>query len=102
MPPSGPVLDYNDYLMMLQQKNRLMKKMRAKGPQQLEMERREQGFSLYLNGENAKGRKKEGGPLKALSQDAVLPSSGKGRDKQTCKTTGWLQTHAYVRMCMSK
>lgn len=94
MRPSGPALDYNDYLMMLQQKNRLMKKMRAKDPQQVEMERREQGFSLYLNGENAKGRRKEGGPLKTLSHDALVPSGGKGRGNRTCKTTSWLPQHS--------
>lgn len=94
MRPSGPALDYNDYLMMLQQKNRLMKKMRAKDPQQVEMERREQGFSLYLNGENAKGSRKEGGSLKTLSHDALVPSNGKGRGNRTCKTTSWLPQHS--------
>ena len=93
MRPSGPTLDYNDYLIMLQQKNRSMKKMRAKDPQQVEMERRERGFSVYLNGENARGRRKQGGPLKALSHDAVLP---KGRGNRTCKTTSLLQSTQFV------
>ena len=49
--PSGHAVDHSDYLMMLQQKNRLLKKMRVKDPQQVKMERKEQGFTLYLNRE---------------------------------------------------
>ena len=85
--PSGHAVDHSDYLMMLQQKNRLLKKMRAKDPQQVEMERKEKGFTLYLNGENARGRKKQGGPLKAPLHDTVLPNGSRGRGNRTSKTT---------------
>ena len=40
----------------------MMKKLNEKNPEKLEMEKKEQGFSLYLNGENAKKRK---GPVKS-------------------------------------
>jgi len=43
---------YNEYLALLEQRNKLVKKLRAKDEKQLELEKKEQGFSLYLNGAN--------------------------------------------------
>ena len=37
---------------MLQERNRLLRKLRQKDSHQIELEKREQGFSLYLNGAN--------------------------------------------------
>jgi hypothetical protein len=59
---TGPPQDYADYLIKIQERNRVMKKLNEKNPEKLEMEKKEQGFSLYLNGENAKKRK---GPVKS-------------------------------------
>lgn len=43
---------YEEYLLLLQQRNRLLSKLKEKDEKQLELERKEQGFSLYLNGAN--------------------------------------------------
>ncbi|XP_059893753.1 katanin-interacting protein [Gadus macrocephalus] len=43
----------DEYLIGLQHKNRVLKRLRTKGRGQIELERLEQGFSLYLNGANA-------------------------------------------------
>lgn len=43
---------YDEYLWLLQQRNRLLKKLKTKDEQQVELEKREQGFSLYINGAN--------------------------------------------------
>lgn len=44
---------YEDYLVLLQERNRLLKKMRKKSKRQIENERKEQGFSIYVSGANA-------------------------------------------------
>ncbi|KAK6170887.1 hypothetical protein SNE40_019176 [Patella caerulea] len=44
---------YDEYLLLLQEKNRLVKKLRKKDKKQVDLERKEQGFSLYVNGANA-------------------------------------------------
>ncbi|XP_076154749.1 katanin-interacting protein [Alosa pseudoharengus] len=43
----------DEYLITLQHKNRVLKRLRAKDPKQIELERLEQGFSIYINGANA-------------------------------------------------
>lgn len=44
--------EYEEYLMLLQQRNRLLKKLKTKDEQQIELEKKEQGFSIYVNGAN--------------------------------------------------
>ncbi|XP_046378417.2 katanin-interacting protein-like isoform X2 [Haliotis rufescens] len=44
---------HEEYLMLLQEKNRLIKKLREKNSRQIQIERKEQGFALYVNGANA-------------------------------------------------
>ncbi|XP_078346621.1 katanin-interacting protein-like isoform X3 [Oculina patagonica] len=44
--------EYEEYLLLLQQRNRLLKKLKKKNEQQIEMEKKEQGFSIYVNGAN--------------------------------------------------
>ncbi|KAM4623791.1 katanin-interacting protein [Polymixia lowei] len=43
----------DEYLIGLQHKNRILKCLKAKDPREIELERLEQGFSIYLNGANA-------------------------------------------------
>ncbi|XP_041829340.1 katanin-interacting protein isoform X2 [Melanotaenia boesemani] len=47
----------DEYLIALQHKNRILKRLRAKNPREIELERLEQGFSIYLNGANAESSK---------------------------------------------
>lgn len=44
--------EYEEYLLLLQQRNRLLKKLKKKNEQQIELEKKEQGFSIYVNGAN--------------------------------------------------
>ncbi|CAI7996588.1 Katanin-interacting protein [Geodia barretti] len=51
-PRNGAAEDHSYHLLMLQERNRLLKRLSQKGQREVEMERKEQGFSLYLNGAN--------------------------------------------------
>ncbi|XP_077407033.1 katanin-interacting protein isoform X2 [Vanacampus margaritifer] len=56
-----PAVDDNvdEYLIELQQKNRILNRLKAKGPREIELERLEQGFSIYFNGANAESCKRQ-------------------------------------------
>ncbi|NXH76140.1 K0556 protein, partial [Hydrobates tethys] len=47
---------HDEYLISLQQRNRLLGRLKRKDPIQLKLEQLEQGFSLYLNGANSELR----------------------------------------------
>uniref|UniRef100_A0A8C6S9F0 KIAA0556 n=1 Tax=Neogobius melanostomus TaxID=47308 RepID=A0A8C6S9F0_9GOBI len=49
----------DEYLIALQHKNRIIKRLKVKDPKEIELERLEQGFSIYLNGANAEVNRKE-------------------------------------------
>ncbi|XP_047464632.1 katanin-interacting protein isoform X2 [Mugil cephalus] len=49
----------DEYLITLQHKNRILKRLKVKDPREIELERLEQGFSIYLNGANAEAGKKQ-------------------------------------------
>ncbi|XP_061564927.1 katanin-interacting protein isoform X2 [Cololabis saira] len=52
--PCTPVDEtLDEYLIALQHKNRILKRLKVKDPRDIELERLEQGFSIYLNGANA-------------------------------------------------
>ncbi|RMX37150.1 hypothetical protein pdam_00023677, partial [Pocillopora damicornis] len=44
--------EYEEYLLLLQQRNRILKKLKEKNEQEIELEKKEQGFSIYVNGAN--------------------------------------------------
>ncbi|KAJ8399898.1 hypothetical protein AAFF_G00406280 [Aldrovandia affinis] len=48
----------NEYLIALQQKNRILKRLKTKDPKDIELERLEQGFSIYVNGANGEASRK--------------------------------------------
>ncbi|XP_077979703.1 LOW QUALITY PROTEIN: protein KATNIP homolog [Glandiceps talaboti] len=64
---------YDDYLLLLQQRNRLMKRLKKKDDKQIELEKREQGFALYVNGANANNRTT---PASTRSKPTKTPRSG--------------------------
>eukprot|EP00118_Oscarella_pearsei_P020109 m.216669 g.216669 ORF g.216669 m.216669 type:complete len:1550 (+) comp39873_c0_seq26:136-4785(+) len=51
---SDTALVHDEYISQLQEKNRLLRKLREKDEKQIEIERKEQGFSVYVNGANSK------------------------------------------------
>ncbi|XP_032359148.1 protein KIAA0556 isoform X1 [Etheostoma spectabile] len=48
----------DEYLIALQHKNRILKRLKVKDPREIELEQLEQGFSIYLNGANAEADRK--------------------------------------------
>ncbi|NXT74737.1 K0556 protein, partial [Zapornia atra] len=47
---------HDEYLISLQQRNRLLRRLKRKDPVQIKLQQLEQGFSLYLNGANSELR----------------------------------------------
>ncbi|KAK3089923.1 hypothetical protein FSP39_007664 [Pinctada imbricata] len=79
---------YEEYLVLLQERNRLLKKMRKKSSRQIENERKEQGFSLYVSGANA-DKEKAGKPSKPSSHKCMSPEPEERLSKPTrLKTAG--------------
>lgn len=62
----------DEYLIALQHKNRLIKRLKVKDPREIELERLEQGFSIYLNGANAEASRKQ---LKGYNHKPVSSQS---------------------------
>ncbi|XP_016071721.1 PREDICTED: uncharacterized protein KIAA0556 homolog [Miniopterus natalensis] len=57
---------HDEYLILLQQRNRILKHLKTKDPVQLRLEHLEQGFSVYVNGANSE--------LKTSPRKAVHPN----------------------------
>ncbi|PNJ33197.1 KIAA0556 isoform 5, partial [Pongo abelii] len=55
-----------EYLILLQQRNRILKHLKSKDPVQLRLEHLEQGFSVYINGANSELKSS---PRKAIHSD---------------------------------
>ncbi|XP_078728825.1 katanin-interacting protein isoform X1 [Lampetra fluviatilis] len=100
----------NDELLIdLQQRNRLLRKLRVKDPQQIELERLEQGFSIYLNGANADGkrvtRKVQLPPRNVWTagpsrQDSDVTEGKTGRSRTApgkCQRKGWQQSSVQLK-----
>ncbi|XP_047232859.1 katanin-interacting protein isoform X1 [Girardinichthys multiradiatus] len=73
----------DEYLIGLQQKNRILKRLRVKDPRQIELERLEQGFSIYFNGANAESSQKNSKVSSSQSASA-LPA---WRSADVCRST---------------
>lgn len=50
---------FESYLLALYLFSRLLKRLKVKDPKEIELERLEQGFSIYLNGANAEASRKQ-------------------------------------------
>ncbi|XP_072798923.1 katanin-interacting protein isoform X1 [Vicugna pacos] len=57
---------HDEYLILLQQRNRILKHLKTKDPTQLRLEHLEQGFSVYVNGANSELKTS---PRKAVHAD---------------------------------
>ncbi|KAM5330805.1 katanin-interacting protein isoform 2-T2 [Glossophaga mutica] len=57
---------HDEYLILLQQRNRILKHLQTKDPVQLRLEHLEQGFSVYVNGANSEAKTL---PRKAVHSD---------------------------------
>lgn len=71
---------HDEYLILLQQRNRLLKHLKAKDPVQLRLEHLEQGFSVYVNGANSELKTS---PRKAVHTD-FSRSTSQAEGSQDC------------------
>ncbi|KAL3876801.1 hypothetical protein ACJMK2_034595 [Sinanodonta woodiana] len=76
---------YEEYLVLLQERNRLLKKLRKKSKKQMIMEKKEQGFTLYVNGANAPFKGQNPSPAKNTGttprpKSRKLKTAGEARD----------------------
>uniref|UniRef100_A0A8C2X6D1 Katanin interacting protein n=1 Tax=Cyclopterus lumpus TaxID=8103 RepID=A0A8C2X6D1_CYCLU len=65
----------DEYLIALQHKNRILKRLKVKDTREIELEQLEQGFSIYLNGANAEDNRKQ---PKSSSSPAWRPARTAG------------------------
>ncbi|XP_054605101.1 katanin-interacting protein isoform X3 [Nothobranchius furzeri] len=77
----------DEYLIDLQHKNRILKRLRVKNPREIELEQLEQGFSIYLNGANAESSRKQ---LKNPKNKPEAPQPA-GRPARTADF--WISAH---------
>ncbi|XP_038276619.1 katanin-interacting protein isoform X7 [Dermochelys coriacea] len=117
---------HDEYLILLQQRNRILRHLKRKDPMQIKLEHLEQGFSLYLNGANSESRNCRRKPsfqefFRCGLQTARINDSGtavqvkeielQGRSTQTAPSKiqrkGWRQTPVLIktetgsRLCIS-
>ncbi|XP_029102518.1 protein KIAA0556 isoform X2 [Scleropages formosus] len=83
----GEKLD--EYLIAVQQKNRILRRLRAKSLREIELERLEQGFSIYVNGANAECSKpSRRPPWKLASSPPVLTATRTANAARRCNLLG--------------
>ena len=79
-----------------------MKKLRQKNSHQIELEKKEQGFALYLNGANLSQTKRTTTShhppgTRRGRHDEQLSSTGTDSRKRTSKTAGTVQVYIHVQ-----
>ncbi|XP_035002049.2 katanin-interacting protein isoform X3 [Hippoglossus stenolepis] len=84
----------NEYLITLQHKNRILKRLKAKDSRDIELEKLEQGFSIYLNGANAETSGKQ---LKSSSHKSTTssPALRPERTADVCRSAHQLSEDSY-------
>ncbi|NXL90568.1 K0556 protein, partial [Alectura lathami] len=79
---------HDEFLISLQQRNRLLRRLRRKDPKQIKLEQLEQGFSLYMNGANSELRRYR---RKTHSRDYLRNEPRASRTKPTQLRSSELQ-----------
>ncbi|XP_065181377.1 protein KATNIP homolog [Sycon ciliatum] len=89
--PAAKADDYDEFLYNLEEKNRLKKEEQDRQDPQLQQ--KEQGFKLYVNGPHSKSRRRTGA---AASTSKGLPAAGRrpGRHTHSMTKTGERKTRA--------
>ncbi|XP_056152996.1 katanin-interacting protein [Lampris incognitus] len=75
----------DEYLIALQQKNRILKRLKTKDPREIELEQLEQGFSIYVNGANAEACSR---PLQRPSHKSLASPPPARRSPHTADASG--------------
>ncbi|XP_060222850.1 katanin-interacting protein isoform X2 [Meriones unguiculatus] len=89
---------HDEYLILLQQRNRILKHLKAKDPVQLRLEHLEQGFSVYVNGANSELKTS---PRKAVHGD-FSRSASQAEGSQDYGRRTLLREAEEVLRCSSK
>ncbi|XP_071964548.1 katanin-interacting protein-like [Antedon mediterranea] len=66
---------YDEHLLLLQQRNRLFKKLKEKNEKQIDLERKEQGFAVYVNGANKNLNNTKGNQFSPRRPTTVKPKT---------------------------
>ncbi|XP_051274601.1 katanin-interacting protein isoform X1 [Dicentrarchus labrax] len=75
----------DEYLIALQHKNRILKRLKIKDPREIELEQLEQGFSIYLNGANAEACRNQ--PKTSNHKSVTSPSAWRpARTADVCRS----------------
>uniref|UniRef100_A0A8C3JNX2 KIAA0556 n=1 Tax=Calidris pygmaea TaxID=425635 RepID=A0A8C3JNX2_9CHAR len=79
---------HDEYLISLQQRNRLLRRLKRKDPIQIKLEQLEQGFSLYLNGANSELRNyhRKVNSRGSLKNETKATRTNEERELQECST----------------
>ncbi|XP_063681155.1 katanin-interacting protein-like isoform X3 [Bolinopsis microptera] len=94
MPHGVADKQYEQYLSLLSQRNRFLRKLKEKPADQKALERREQGFTLYMNGANNNSAKPTNS-VKTPRRREELPQSNQSVERQANKSRkGW--THESI------
>ncbi|XP_073398867.1 katanin-interacting protein isoform X2 [Dendrobates tinctorius] len=98
---------HDEYLIYLQQKNRILNNFRAKDPARVKLEHLEQGFSLYINGANADLKKQystqdlaRGGVKTPKAKDdgfSVLPGRRNRTAPGKIQRKAWIQSSVDIK-----
>lgn len=78
-----PSHGYDEYLILLQQRNKVLDRFKYKDEKQRELERKEQGFCLYLNGANVAGKTRAGKPSPRRPSSRKLESALDAREMES-------------------
>ncbi|XP_029978131.1 protein KIAA0556 isoform X2 [Sphaeramia orbicularis] len=82
----------DEYLIALQHKNRVLKRIKVKDPREIELERLEQGFSIYVNGANAEASRKQ---PKTPKSNTSTPSWRPARTADVCRSAHQLTEESH-------
>ncbi|XP_069762164.1 katanin-interacting protein isoform X2 [Narcine bancroftii] len=105
---------HDRYLLLLQCRNRILKRLKAKGPKQIQLERLEQGFSIYVNGANSEFKRQprsEATSRSVWTADSASQSSFNAEELQELETLkrrtqtapdkvqrkGWVQSSVHIK-----
>ncbi|XP_043945355.1 katanin-interacting protein isoform X2 [Protopterus annectens] len=77
---------HDEYLIWLQQRNRILKTLKEKDEKQIELERLEQGFSVYVNGANSELKKQ---PKRSVPREVC------GYNVRTARTADSAKRHIF-------
>uniref|UniRef100_UPI00398ECB9F protein KATNIP homolog isoform X2 n=1 Tax=Pristiophorus japonicus TaxID=55135 RepID=UPI00398ECB9F len=101
---------HDQYLILLQCRNRILKRLKAKDPKKIQLERLEQGFSIYVNGANSELKRQptsrsvwtaDSASRSTLHAEELQELAALKRRTQTApgkvQRKGWVQSSVHIK-----